>query len=381
MLQSARLAQLKLAIPEVTSADAAARLTKGAILLDIRDPDEMGDGSPARAVRIPRSFLELQIEAIVPDPSSELLVLCASGTRSLFAADSLSRLGYRSVASVAGGFRAWRDAGLATETVRRLTASERERYARHLSIPEVGEVGQARLLGSKVALIGSGGLGSPIAFYLAAAGVGTLGVIDDDRIERSNLQRQILHTDARVGQAKARSAAQTLAEFNPDVQVDLYEVRLTAANADSILKDYDLVIDGSDNLATRYAANDACLRLKLPMIYGAIFRFEGQISAFWPAGPRGSPCYRCLFPEPPPSELTPSCALAGVLGVLPGVIGSLMAAEALKILLNLGEPLFGRLLTYDGLSGRFDELGFDATPDCPWCATGNHDQPRATPSR
>lgn len=376
MLQTARLAQLRLEIPEVEPTHAAERLAGGAILLDIRDPDEIGDGSPARAVRTPRSYLELQIEAIAPDPATELLVLCASGIRSLFAADALRRLGYRSVASVAGGFRAWRDAGLSIETVRRLSASERERYARHLTIPEVGEAGQARLLGCKVALIGAGGLGSPIAFYLAAAGIGTLGLVDDDHIERSNLQRQILHTDARVGQTKAHSAAQTLTTFNPDVQIDLHEVRLTAANADAILAGYDLVIDGSDNLATRYAANDACLRLGLPMLYGAIFRFEGQVSAFWPTGPRGGPCYRCLFPEPPPPELTPSCALAGVLGVLPGVIGTLMAAEALKILLGIGEPLFGRLLTYDGLSGRFDELGFEATPDCPWCGPKHGDHIR-----
>jgi molybdopterin/thiamine biosynthesis adenylyltransferase/rhodanese-related sulfurtransferase len=369
MLQQDRLTQLKLEIPEISPVEAAARSSQGAILLDIRDPDEMKDGSPAAAIRATRSFLELQIEAIAPDPGAELIVLCASGVRSLFAADALKRLGYRSVASVAGGFRAWREQGLAIDAIRLLSATERERYARHLKIPEVGEAGQARLLTRKVALVGAGGLGSPIAYYLAAAGVGTLGLIDDDRIERSNLQRQILHADARVGQLKARSAAETLTAFNPEVKIELHEVRLDAANAEPLLAGYDLVIDGSDNLATRYVVNDACVRLKIPMIYGAIFRFEGQVSAFWPSGPRGGPCYRCLFPEPPPPELTPSCAEAGVLGVLPGVIGSLMATEALKILLGLGDPLLGRLLTYDGLGGRFDELGFEANPHCPWCAS------------
>jgi molybdopterin/thiamine biosynthesis adenylyltransferase/rhodanese-related sulfurtransferase len=368
MLQQDRLGQLKLEIPEISPVEAAARSGPGAILLDIRDPDEMGEGSPAASVKAPRSFLELQIEAIAPDPETELMVLCASGVRSLFAADALKRLGYRSVVSVAGGFRGWREQGLPVETVRRLSPTERERYARHLKIPEVGEAGQARLLTRKVALVGAGGLGSPIAFYLAAAGVGTLGLIDDDHIERSNLQRQILHTDSRVGQSKARSAAETLTAFNPDVTINLHEVRLDAANAGAILADYDLVIDGSDNLATRYVVSDSCAALKVPMVYGAIFRFEGQVSAFWPSGPRGGPCYRCLFPERPPPELTPSCADAGVLGVLPGVVGCLMATEALKILLDLGDPLFGRLLTYDGLSGRFDELGFEADPHCAWCA-------------
>ncbi|WP_237071368.1 MULTISPECIES: molybdopterin-synthase adenylyltransferase MoeB [Mycetohabitans] len=374
-LQQQRLAQLKAEITEIDPREAAQRLAAGAILLDIRDTDEWAQGTPAAAVRVGRSFLEQQIEGVVADPDTALMILCGSGVRSLFVADALKRLGYRSVASVAGGFQAWTECDLPVERPKILSATERERYARHLRIPEVGEAGQAKLLARRVALVGAGGLGSPIAYYLAAAGVGTLGLIDDDRIERSNLQRQILHTDARVGQSKARSAAETLTGFNPNVALVLHEVRLDSANAEAILADYDLVIDGSDNIATRYVVNDACVKHGIPMIYGAIFRFEGQVSAFHPAGPNGGPCYRCLFPEPPPRDLTPSCAEAGVLGVLPGVIGTLMATEALKILLGIGEPLVGRLLTYDALSERFDELRMEASPDCRWCAPHRRDRP------
>jgi len=368
MLQQDRLAQLRQEVAQIEPMEAAERANSGSILLDIRDPDELAQGSPPVAVRLARSFLEMQIEAVAPDPKTELMVLCASGTRSLFVADGLKRLGYRSVASVAGGFRAWSESGLPVEKVRTLTSLERERYARHLKIPEVGEAGQVKLLSRKVAIVGAGGLGSPIAYYLAAAGLGRLGIIDDDRLERSNLQRQILHADSRVGQLKTRSAAETLTAFNPDLQVDLHEVRLDRSNARTILAGYDLVVDGSDNLSTRYAVNDACVQLRIPMVYGAIWRFEGQVSVFWPDGLQGGPCYRCIFPEPPPTELTPSCAEAGVLGVLPGIIGSIMAAEALKILLGLGKPLIGRLLIYDGLSGRFDELALEADRECRWCA-------------
>ena len=368
LLQRERLAQLRTEIGELSPEEAAAYFARGAVLLDVREPDEWAQGSPNGAVRLSRAFLEFQIEKLAPDPETQLVVLCASGGRSLFVADGLKRMGYRSVASVAGGFQAWRAQGLPVEMPKILTANERERYARQLIIPEVGEPGQARLLSSRVALVGAGGLGSPIAYYLAAAGVGTLGLIDDDTIERSNLQRQILHSDARVGQTKASSALETLTAFNPGVKVILHEVRLDTSNVDAILGGYDLVIDGSDNLPTRYAVNDACVRLKIPMVYGAIFRFEGQVSAFWPAGPRSGPCYRCLFPEPPPTELAPSCAEAGVLGVLPGIIGTLMAAEALKVLLDIGEPMIGRLLAYDALCGKFDELSLASDPSCRWCS-------------
>jgi molybdopterin/thiamine biosynthesis adenylyltransferase/rhodanese-related sulfurtransferase len=369
MLQHERLARLRNEITELDPEEAAARCARGALLLDVREPDEVAEGSPRGAVCLGRAFLEFQIERLAPDPGTELIVLCASGGRSLFVADGLKRMGYQSVVSIAGGFLAWRERGLPVETPRIiLTASQRERYARHLMIPEVGEAGQTRLLCSRIALIGAGGLGSPIAYYLAAAGVGTLGLVDNDRIERSNLQRQILHSDARVGQAKVRSAAETLTAFNPDIKVPLHEVRLEPSNADTLLKGYNLVIDGTDNLATRYVVNDACVRLKIPMVYGAIFSFGGQVSTFWPGGPRSSPCYRCVFPEPPPPELAPSCAEAGVLGVLPGIIGTLMAAEALKVLLDIGEPLIGRLLTYDALCGKFDELSLEPDPACRWCS-------------
>jgi molybdopterin/thiamine biosynthesis adenylyltransferase len=281
-------------------------------------------------------------------------------------------MGYRSVASLRGGIAAWRNGGFPVEQSRFLTATQRERYARHLMIPEVGEAGQATLLDARVALVGAGGLGSPIAYYLAAAGVGTLRMFDDDVVERSNLQRQILHDEGRIGQSKLQSAAQTIASFNPDITVEGHEVRLDASNAAALLDGVDLIIDGSDNLATRMVLNDAAITLRVPLVYGAIFRFEGQVSVFWPSAPAGGPCYRCLFPETPPNELTPSCAEAGVLGVLPGIIGTLMASEALKILLRRGEPLIGRLLTFDALACRFDELTIDIDADCS-CRRARHD--------
>lgn len=367
------LARLRTTITEISPPDAMAAMRDGALLLDVRESDEVADGSPIGAHRLGRGFLEFRIGDIAPDQTTPILVLCASGGRSLFVAESLVRMGYASVSSVSGGYRAWREHDLPVEVPRVLTAGERERYARHLLIPEVGDAGQARLLQSRVALVGAGGLGSPIAYYLAAAGVGMIGLIDDDKVERSNLQRQILHTEARVGVSKAQSAAETLAAFNPAVDVQLHELRLDADNAEDILGGYDLVIDGSDNLPTRYVVNDACVRLGIPEIYGAIFRFEGQLSAFWPGGEQAGPCYRCLFPEPPPAELTPSCAEAGVLGVLPGVIGTLMATEALKVLLGVGDPMFGRLVTYDGLGAQFDELRFAADPDCVACGANRHE--------
>jgi molybdopterin/thiamine biosynthesis adenylyltransferase/rhodanese-related sulfurtransferase len=375
MLSQDRLAQLRAAHSQISVREAIARQAAGACLVDIREAAEIAKGSPFAASRITRSFLELQIEHHVSDPSREVMLICESGARSLFAADDLTRMGYTAVHSVAGGFRAWLEAGLPVEQLRTLSAAEQERYARHLTIPEVGAEGQARLLSKKVALVGAGGLGSPLAYYLAAAGVGTLGLIDNDRLERSNLQRQILHADDRVGELKIASAAKTISAFNPDITLNLHELRLSEANAVEVLSSYDLVIDGSDNIATRYAVSNASTRLGIPMIYGAIFRFEGQVSAFWPSGPTGGACYRCLFPEPPPSALTPSCAEAGVLGVLPGVIGTIMAAEALKILLGIGTPLTGRLLTYNALDSAFRELEIEADPDCAWC--GVHSDARA----
>lgn len=367
MLIQDRLSQLRAETSQIKPAEAAEMLARGGVLIDIRDGDELAKGSPVGAARLSRSFLELRIETLAPKADQPIMVMCASGTRSLFAADDLRRMGYCAVHSVEGGFAAWQAAGLTWEVPRILSAAERERYARHLMIPEVGVEGQALLLSKKVALVGAGGLGSPMAYYLAAAGVGTLGLIDNDHLERSNLQRQILHADDRVGELKIASAAKTLTAFNPDVKLNLHDLRLTAENAAEVLAPYDLVIDGSDNIATRYVVSDASVQLNIPMIYGAIFRFEGQVSAFWPSGPFGGPCYRCLFPVPPPAALTPSCAEAGVLGVLPGVIGTIMATEALKLLLGIGTPLMGRLLNYSALDCAFYDLQVCADPNCANC--------------
>ena len=371
-LQQDTVERLRREIAEVKPDEAMERMRTGAQLIDIREPDELSKGTPSGSVRIGRSILELRVEQLVPDPDCEVLVMCASGLRSLFAAQSLKAMGYRSVRSLRGGFEAWHAAGLPIETPRILNPEQRDRYSRHLTIPEVGEAGQSRLLDARVALIGAGGLGSPIAYYLAAAGVGTLRIFDDDLVERSNLQRQILHTESRIGESKAQSAAQTIAAFNPDVTIDARQIRLNASNAMEALQDVDVVVDGSDNLATRQLLNEAALALGIPLVYGAIFRFEGQVSVFWPKGGDGGPCYRCLFPESPPAELTPSCAEAGVLGVLPGIIGTMMASETLKILLGRGEPLTGRLLTFDALSCRFDELQIGADPDCSSCSDLRH---------
>ncbi|CAO3447304.1 molybdopterin-synthase adenylyltransferase MoeB [Azospirillum largimobile] len=369
-LKDRRLADLRARIAEVTAADALALQRDGALLVDVREDEETATGSPAGALRLPRGFLELRIEEKAPDPARPVLLMCAGGTRSLFAAEDLLRLGYEDVRSVAGGFSAWKAAGLPVEVPPQLDAAQRERYRRHLTMPEVGEAGQHRLLRSRVALIGAGGLGSPIALYLAAAGVGRLTLIDDDRVERSNLQRQILHAESRLGQRKVESGRAALLDLNPTIEVVSHDTRLEAANVLDLLAGHDVVVDGSDNLPTRYLVNDACLRLGVPNVYGAIFRFEGQVSVFGGAVPGLRPCYRCLFPEPPPAEYAPSCAEAGVLGVLPGVIGTIMAAETIKLLLGLGEPLAGRLLLYDGLRGEFNEIAVPVDPDCPSCSAG-----------
>ena len=360
-----KLDQLRASVREVDPQAAFELQRRGAVLVDVREPDEVGQGSPVGAERIVRGFLELQIEDKVPDLSRSVLLMCGAGSRSLFASRDLLELGYTDVASVRGGFNAWKAAGLPLEVPASLSAEERARYSRHLLVPEVGEAGQLKLLASKVLIVGAGGLGSPAAFYLAAAGVGTLGLIDDV-VDRSNLQRQILHTDARVGQPKVDSARATLLALNPGIAVRTYGERLTSANALEIFGDYDLVVDGADNFATRYLVNDACVKLGKPNVHGSIFRFEGQVSVFWPA--KSGPCYRCLFAAPPPPELAPSCAEAGVLGVLPGVIGTLEAIEAIKLLLGLGRPLLGRLLVYDALDQRFVELSLERRADCACCS-------------
>ncbi|WP_446831454.1 molybdopterin-synthase adenylyltransferase MoeB [Candidatus Foliamicus sp.] len=366
-----RLADLRQSIPQVTPTEAHALQRNGALLVDIRDTEEVAQGSLRDACHIERSFLEFRIEDVAPDLDRTLLVTCASGGRSLFAADELRRMGYSDVRSVAGGFNQWKDEGLPFEMPKLLNADARERYARHLVMPEVGEPGQLKLVESRVLLIGAGGLGSPVALYLAAAGVGTLGIVDHDVVDRSNLQRQILHSEERVGMPKVASAREAVEALNPAVRVVTHALRLDSGNVDEIFADYDVVVDGSDNFATRYLVNDACVKHRIPNVHGSVFRFEGQVTVFWPSRePDPGPCYRCLYPEPPPPELAPSCAEAGVLGILPGVVGLLEAVEAIKILLGAGAPLVGRLLHYNALDAHFAEFKQRRNPECPYCADG-----------
>lgn len=365
-----RLADLRSRIAEVEPVQALALRSEGAAVVDVREPQEIALGTVPGALALGRSFLEVRIEQAV-DKSRTVIVMCESGTRSLFAADDLVRLGYRDVRSLAGGYGRWKREGQPVEVPPRLDDAARERYSRHLMMPEVAEAGQAKLMKSKVLLVGAGGLGSPAAYYLAAAGVGTIGLVDHDVVDRSNLQRQILHTDARVGMSKVASARATLEALNPSVKVVGHEEQLTSANVERILTGYDIVVDGTDNFPTRYLINDACVKLKLPNVHGAVFRFDGQVTIFWPAWPqRQGPCYRCMFPEPPPPGTAPSCAEAGVLGVLPGVIGLLQATEVVKLVLGLGDPLVGRTLHFDALRARFSSLRLDANPECRCCGAG-----------
>jgi molybdopterin/thiamine biosynthesis adenylyltransferase/rhodanese-related sulfurtransferase len=368
-----RLAELKKAIPEVSPEEALALHKQGAVLLDVREADEIAAGSPKGALRLGRGFLELRIEDAVPETDRPVLVMCAGGARSMFAAETLHQLGYRNVKSVAGGFNRWKNNGLPFEMPRVLDDEDRKRYARHLLLPEVGEQGQLKLLDSKVLLIGAGGLGSPSALYLAAAGVGTLGLVDHDVVDRSNLQRQIIHTEARVDTSKVASAREALEALNSRIKVIGYETHLEAGNVEEILSNYDVVVDGSDNLPTRYLVNDACVKLGIPNIHAAIYRFEGQITVFWPGyEKRRGGCYRCMFPEPPPPELAPSCSEIGVLGVLPGVLGILQAVETLKVLLNLGDPLVGKMLYYDALNSAFNQFKLARNPECKVCGDNAH---------
>jgi len=363
-----RLSELRVQIPRVTPSEAQSLQQCGAVLLDIREQDEIVKGSPYGAIRIGRSFLELRIEDFVPNLSQQLLVICNGGTRSLFAAEDLRRLGYTDVRSVTGGFDQWKSENRPIELPYVLSQDARERYSRHLLMPEVGEAGQVKLLRSRVLIVGAGGLGSPAALYLAAAGVGTLGIIDNDRVDRSNLQRQVLHTDERVGTAKVDSARNTLLNLNPALKVEAYDERLTRENVEDLFARYQMVVDGSDNFATHYLVNDACVKLGLPNIHGSVFRFEGQISVFWPSySKRPGPCYRCIYPAPAPPELSPSCIEAGVLGVLPGVIGLLQAVETIKLLLELGDPLIGRMLYFDALRSRLSEFKVRRNAACPIC--------------
>ena len=350
-------------IHEIDPAAAEARLGD-ATFLDVREQDEYEQGTIPGAVFIPRGHLESQVENRLSDKNRPVVVYCAGGVRSAFAADTLQELGYRDVTSMTGGFGRWKNEGRAWVTPAVLNPEQRTRYHRHLLLPEIGEAGQQRLLQSKVLLLGAGGLGSPAALYLAAAGVGTLGIVDMDVVDASNLQRQILHNVDRIGERKVDSAKKTLTQLNPDVDVVTYDVRLGADNVLEIIDGYDVVVDGTDNFPTRYLLNDASLLARVPVVHGSIFRFEGQVTVF---KPYEGPCYRCLLPEPPPPELAPSCAEAGVLGVLPGIIGSIQGLEAIKVLLDLGDPLIGRLLAYDALEESFRSFKVRRDPACPAC--------------
>ncbi len=359
------LSQTKSRVREVdtaTAEQAAAGL--GAVVLDVREPDEYEQGALPGAVHIPRGHLESQIENRVADHDTPLVVYCAGGTRSAFAADTLSQLGYTNVVSMVGGFNKWKNEDRAWAAPRTLTPDQRNRYQRHLLLPEVGEEGQQKLLDAKVLLLGAGGLGSPAALYLAAAGVGTVGIIDMDVVDDSNLQRQILHNLDRIGDRKVDSAKKTLTLLNPDVDVVTYDTRLGADNVLDIIDGYDVIVDGTDNFPTRYLVNDASLLKRIPVVHGSIFRFEGQATVFHPYV---GPCYRCMIPEPPPAELAPSCAEAGVLGVLPGIIGSIQAMEAIKLILGLGDSLAGRILSYDSLEQSFRTFKVRRDPQCPAC--------------
>jgi sulfur-carrier protein adenylyltransferase/sulfurtransferase len=360
------LEQVKREIEEIDSASASTLLSEGeAVAVDVREREEWDEGHLPGAVHVPRGFLEQRIEQAAPDRQQPVVLYCAGGARSALAAKTLEELGYERVFSLVGGFTDWKRNGLPFEIPQVLEEPQRRRYSRHLLIPEVGEEGQQKLLDSKMLLIGAGGLGSPAALYLAAAGVGTLGIVDDDVVDETNLQRQVIHSTERLGDSKAESAKRTIEALNPDVTVELYRERLTSENADRILGEgWDVIVDGADNFPTRYLLNDASVWHGIPVVHGSIFRFEGHTTVF---KPHEGPCYRCLFPQPPPPELAPSCAEGGVLGVLPGIVGSLQANEAIKLALGIGEPLVGRLLLFDALATAFTEITLRRDPDCPVC--------------
>ena len=360
--------QVKQGVDEIDPSDVHAITANGngVAIIDVREGDEVVAGKLPGATHIPRGFLESRIEGVAPDRSQRVILYCASGNRSALAANTLARdLGYEHVESMTGGYTLWRDRGYEVDVPVSFTPEQRQRYSRHFLLPEVGEDGQRKLLDAKVLLLGAGGLGSPIALYLAAAGVGTLGIVDDDVVDVSNLQRQVIHTTDRIGLAKVDSAEEQIRALNPDVNVVKYETRLDASNIMEILEGYDIVVDGVDNFPTRYLLNDASVRLRVPVVSAAILGFEGQLSVF---KPYDGPCYRCLFPVPPPAELAPSCGANGVLGVLPGTMGLLQATEVIKLIIDAGAPLIGRLLMYDALDATTTELKVRRDPDCPICS-------------
>src|SRR3984957_11873799 len=360
------LRQIKSRIPEVDPAEVRDQLGNGAVVVDVREAEEWATGHVPGAKHVPKSFLESRIEGAAPDRSQHVILYCQSGNRSAWAARTLIEdLGYENVESMTGGITLWKDRGYDVEQPRTLSAEQRERYSRHLLLPEVGIEGQQKLLDAKVLLLGAGGLGSPTALYLAAAGVGKLGIVDDDTVDLSNLQRQVIHSSERVGMPKVDSAEQTIQALNPDVEVEKCAVRLGPENIMDILPGYDIVVDGLDNFPTRYLLNDASVRLQIPVVSAAILGFEGQLSVF---KPYDGPCYRCLFPTPPPPELAPSCGANGVLGVLPGTMGLLQATEVIKLIIDAGDPAIGRLLMYDALAATITEVKVRRDPECPVCS-------------
>ena len=358
------VAQAKRQIREVSGTEATVRLGQ-AVFIDCRELDEYEAGTIPGSIHIPRGLLEGNVATLVPDTGTEVILYCAAGSRSALAALTLQEMGYTNVASLAAGFDSWKREGGDWQHPPIMGGEQRNRYARHLTLPDVGEAGQRRLLESRVLVVGAGGLGSPVALYLAAAGVGTLGIIDYDVVELSNLQRQILHGVDRIGVPKVDSARQAIGSINPDVDVVTYKERLSAENATELIGSHDVVVDGTDNFPTRYLINDASLHTGTPIVHGSVFQFEGQVTVF---DPYNGPCYRCLSPQPPPPELAPNCAEAGVLGVLPGIVGSLQALETIKLLLDIGQPLVGSIVVFDGLESEFRRLRFDRDPDCRACA-------------
>jgi molybdopterin/thiamine biosynthesis adenylyltransferase/rhodanese-related sulfurtransferase len=360
------LRQVKSEIEEIDPSEVKELLQEGAVIIDIRETDELSSGLLPGAKHVPRSYLETRIEGIVPDRDAHVILYCASANRSAYGARTLrDDLGYKHVQSMTGGITLWKDRGYEVYMPRTLTPEQRERYSRHLLIPEIGTDGQQKLLDAKVLLLGAGGLGSPTALYLAAAGVGTLGIVDDDEVDLSNLQRQVIHSTQRIGVPKVDSAEEAIHELNPDVQVVKYPVRLDASNIMEIIDGYDVIVDGVDNFPTRYLLNDATVRVRIPVVSASILGFDGQLSVF---KPYEGPCYRCLFREPPPAELAPSCGANGVLGVLPGTMGLLQATEVIKLILGIGDPAIGRLLLYDALSATLNEVKVHRDPDCPICS-------------
>ena len=353
-------------VPELSVHEAQELLGKNGTyaLLDVREKDEYREGHLEGAISLPRGFLEIKVESTVPDKSTPILAYCAGGVRSLLAGKILKEMGYHNVTSMSGGYTAWKSAGYKWVQDHQFTPEQTVRYSRHFLLPEVGEEGQAKLLNAKVLMVGAGGLGSPSAYYLAAAGVGTLGIIDNDVVDLSNLQRQILHTNDRVGMPKTESAKMTIQALNPDVRVIPYQQKLTSQNIMEIIKDYDIIVDGCDNFPTRYLVNDACVLAKKPNVHGSIFQFEGQATVFYPGK---GPCYRCLYPEPPPADMAPSCQEAGVLGVLPGLIGVIQALETIKLILGKGDALVGRLVCFNTLGMEINTLKLKADPACPMC--------------